>query len=62
MGMRTILNSKRIISIIKGKNMLKILKKIIKGGYDENSIFTCLLLHKDVSIYIDNELYGLLNE
>ena len=54
-GIRTILNAKRIIICAKGKECAKKIKYLSKGIFDKKIPITSLLTHRDVRIYMDKD-------
>lgn len=54
-GIRTILNAKRIIICAKGKECAKKIKYLAKGIFDKKIPITSLLTHRDVRIYMDKD-------
>lgn len=60
MGLRSILNAKRIIVIAKGKKKAQVIKKLKEGKIIDKYTCTQLLNHRDVSVYVDKDASSLL--
>lgn len=55
MGIKNILNAKKIVLIASGKNKAQAIKGMIKGPVDPNCPASALQMHDDVVVYLDEE-------
>ena len=55
MGIKTIMNSKKIILLANGLNKAEAIKRAVKGKINPNIPASILQLHNDVTIIIDKE-------
>ncbi len=62
MGIKSIMNAKKIILIAYEKNKSNAIKELIEGKIDNNIPCTILQKHPDVSIIIDKEAASLLKK
>lgn len=59
MGLKSIMNAKRIVLIATGKNKAKAIYDLINGEINENVPCSILKNHPDCTIYCDEEAYSL---
>jgi len=59
MGLKSIMNAKKIVLIATGKNKAKAIYALLKGPIDESMPASILQRHNDVTIYCDEEAYSL---
>ena len=62
MGLQSIMNARKIVLIATGKNKAKAVYGLIKGPIDENMPCSILQKHPDVTIYVDEDAYSLVEE
>ena len=60
MGIRTVMNARRIMLIALGKGKAEIIRKTILGPVTEEVPASVLQLHPDVEIYLDHDAASLL--
>lgn len=56
MGLKSIMNAKKIVLIATGKSKVEAVRKLIHGEIDINWPCTILKNHPDVTIYVDSDL------
>ena len=61
MGIKTIMNSKKIILLASGINKAEVIQKAVKGKINPNVPASILQLHNDVTIIIDREAASFLD-
>ena len=61
-GIKTVLQSKEIIAIAKGKEKAKAVYDLVNGVYTLNSPITALKNHNKVTLYTDEEAGSLIND
>lgn len=59
MGLKSIMNAKKIVLIATGKNKAKAIYGLIKGSISEDMPCSILQKHPDVTIYVDEDAYSL---
>ena len=59
MGLKSIMNAKKIVLIATGKNKAKAVYGLIKGPITEDMPCSILQKHDDVTIYVDEDAYSL---
>lgn len=59
MGLKSIMNARKIVLIATGKNKAKAVYGLIKGPVVESMPCSILQRHKDVTIYVDEDAYSL---
>ena len=59
MGLKSIMNARKIVLIATGKNKAKAVYGLIKGPISEDMPCSILQRHPDVTIYVDEEAYSL---
>jgi len=59
MGLKSIMNARKIVLIATGKNKAQAVYGLLKGPIDENMPCSILQNHKDVTIYVDEDAYSL---
>lgn len=59
MGLKSIMNAKKIVLIATGKNKAKAVYGLIKGPIVESMPCSILQKHNDVTIYVDEDAYSL---
>lgn len=59
MGLKSIMNAKKIVLIATGKNKAKAVFGLIKGPITEDMPCSILQKHDDVTVYVDEEAYSL---
>lgn len=59
MGLKSIMNAKKIVLIAKGKNKAQAVYNLLKGEVTEQVPCSILQRHNDVTIYVDEEAYSL---
>lgn len=59
MGLKSIMNAKKIVLIATGKNKAKAVCGLIKGPIDESMPCSILQKHPDVTVYVDEDAYSL---
>lgn len=59
MGLKSIMNARKIVLIATGKNKAKAVYGLIKGPMTEDMPCSILQKHKDVTIYVDEDAYSL---
>ena len=59
MGLKSIMNAKKIVLIATGKNKAKAVYGLIKGPIDESMPCSILQKHPDVTVYVDEDAYSL---
>lgn len=59
MGLKSIMNARKIVLIATGKNKAKAVYGLIKGPVDESMPCSILQRHKDVTVYVDEDAYSL---
>ena len=59
MGLKSIMNARKIVLIATGKNKAKAVYGLIKGPITEEMPCSILQKHKDVTIYVDEDAYSL---
>ena len=59
MGLKSIMNAKKIVLIATGKNKAKAVYGLLKGQMTEEMPCSILQKHNDVTIYVDEEAYSL---
>ena len=62
MGLQSIMNARKIVLIATGKNKAKAVYGLIKGPIDENMPCSILQKHPDVTIYVDEDAYSLVEQ
>ena len=62
MGLKSIMNAKKIVLIATGKNKAKAIKALLKGPKTEDNPASILQDHPDCTIYVDHEAYSLVME
>lgn len=61
MGLKSIMNAKKIVLIATGKNKAVAVKGMIEGPIIEDMPCSILQKHKDVTVYCDEDAYSLVN-
>ena len=56
MGLKSIMNAKKVVLIATGKSKKEVVHKLIDGGISEDIPVSILKNHKDAIVYIDEEL------
>ena len=59
MGLKSIMNAKKIVLIATGKNKAKAVYGLIKGPVTEDMPCSILQKHDDVTVYVDEDAYSL---
>ena len=59
MGLKSIMNAKKIVLIATGKNKAKAIKELLRGDKTEDFPCTILQDHPDCTIYVDKDAYAL---
>ena len=59
MGLKSIMNAKKIVLIATGKNKAKAIKELLTGDKSEENPASVLIDHPDVTIYVDKDAYSL---
>ena len=59
MGLKSIMNAKKIVLIATGKNKANAIKGLFLGEKNEQMPCTILRDHKDCTIYVDDDAYSL---
>ena len=59
MGLKSIMNAKKIVLIATGKNKAKAIKNLLRGPKTEDVPCSILQDHPDCTIYVDEEAYSL---
>jgi len=59
MGLKSIMNARKIVLIATGKNKAKAVYGLIKGPITEDMPCSILQKHKDVTVYVDEDAYSL---
>ena len=59
MGLKSIMNARKIVLIATGKNKAKAVYGLIKGPICEDMPCSILQKHKDVTVYVDEDAYSL---
>ena len=59
MGLKSIMNAKKIVLIATGKNKAKAIKELLTGDKSEENPASVLIDHPDVTIYVDRDAYSL---
>lgn len=59
MGLKSIMNAKKIVLIATGKNKAKAVYGLIKGPVTEDMPCSILQRHDDVTVYVDEDAYSL---
>ena len=59
MGLKSIMNARKIVLIATGKNKAKAVYGLIKGPITEDMPCSILQKHPDVTVYVDEEAYSL---
>ena len=59
MGLKSIMNARKIVLIATGKNKAKAVYGLIKGEVNEDMPCSILQRHPDVTIYVDEDAYSL---
>ena len=59
MGLKSIMNAKKIVLIATGKNKAKAVYGLIKGPVTEDMPCSILQRHNDVTVYVDEDAYSL---
>ena len=59
MGLKSIMNAKKIVLIATGKNKAKAVYGLIKGPITEDMPCSILQKHDDVTVYVDEDAYSL---
>ena len=59
MGLKSIMNAKKIVLIAKGKHKAQAVYNLLKGPLTEQVPCSILQLHKDCTIFVDDEAYAL---
>lgn len=59
MGLKSIMNAKKIVLIATGKNKAKAVYGLIKGEITEEMPCSILQKHPDVTVYVDEDAYSL---
>ena len=62
MGLKSIMNAKKIVLIATGKNKAKAIKALLKGPKTIDNPASILQDHPDCTIYVDHEAYSLVME
>ncbi len=60
MGMKTIMNARKIILVANGENKAQAIYDVVKGPVDPKSPVSILQLHPDVTVIVDEEAASLL--
>jgi glucosamine-6-phosphate deaminase len=60
MGLKSIMNAKKIVLIATGKNKAKAIKDLLKGPISESVPSSILQRHPDCTIYVDDDAYSLI--
>lgn len=61
MGLKSIMRAKKIVLIATGKNKAKAVYGLIKGPINEDMPCSILQKHPDVTVYVDEDAYSLVN-
>lgn len=59
MGLKSIMNAKKIVLIATGKNKAKAVYGLIKGPINESMPCSILQKHNDVTVFVDEDAYSL---
>ena len=59
MGLKSIMNARKIVLIATGKNKAKAVYGLIKGPIDESMPCSILQKHPNVTVYVDEDAYSL---
>ena len=59
MGLKSIMNARKIVLIATGKNKAKAIYNLLKGPMTEQVPCSILQKHPDCTIYVDEEAYSL---
>lgn len=59
MGLKSIMNARKIVLIATGKNKAKAVYGLIKGPISEDMPCSILQKHNDVTVYVDEDAYSL---
>lgn len=59
MGLKSIMNARKIVLLATGKNKAQAIYNLIKGPLDESVPCSILQKHEDCTIYVDDEAYSL---
>lgn len=59
MGLKSIMNAKKIVLIATGKNKAKAVYGLVKGPITEDMPCSILQKHPDVTVYVDEDAYSL---
>ncbi len=59
MGLKSIMNAKKIVLIATGKNKAKAVYGLVKGPVTEDMPCSILQKHNDVTVYVDEDAYSL---
>lgn len=59
MGLKSIMNAKKIVLIATGVNKAKAIKNLLHGNKTEDNPCSILIDHPDCTIYVDKEAYSL---
>ena len=60
MGLKSIMNARKIVLIATGKNKADAIYHLVKGPISKDYPCTILLMHPDCSIYVDEDAYSLI--
>ena len=59
MGLKSIMNARKIVLIATGKNKAKAVYGLLKGPITEDMPCSILQKHPDVTVYVDEDAYSL---
>ncbi len=62
MGLKSIMNAKRIVLIATGKNKAKAVRDMLRGPVDESCPASILQKHPDVTVYVDDDAFDLVKK
>ena len=62
MGLKSIMNAKRIVLIATGKNKAKAVRDMLRGPIDESCPASILQKHPDVTVYVDDDAFELVKK
>ncbi|HPY80114.1 MAG TPA: glucosamine-6-phosphate deaminase [Bacilli bacterium] len=62
MGLKSIMNARKIVLIAMGKSKAEAVKNLIKGKISKRVPSSILRNHPDVTIYVDQDAYSLVNK
>ena len=62
MGLKSIMNAKRIVLIATGKNKAKAVRDMLRGPINESCPASILQKHPDVTVYVDDDAFELVKK